>query len=161
VQDSGGGIPEDVRERIFEPFFSTREVGAGVGLGLAVCSRIAASVGGTIAIALPADLAGRDASVTDSATPLADITAAEPRVALRLAHVARSASRAERVRRSVRDDPAGVEVSYRSLPWTCRSSAIVGPGDLARWGLAVDATYACAIAIVRRVIELEIARLPP
>ena len=51
VQDSGVGIPEDVRERIFEPFFSTREVGAGVGLGLAVCTRIAASVGGTIEVA--------------------------------------------------------------------------------------------------------------
>ncbi|HEY6838796.1 MAG TPA: ATP-binding protein, partial [Geobacteraceae bacterium] len=35
--DSGDGIPEDVRQRIFEPFFSTKEVGKGTGLGLSVC----------------------------------------------------------------------------------------------------------------------------
>lgn len=36
VRDSGPGIPETIREHIFEPFFSTKEVGKGTGLGLAV-----------------------------------------------------------------------------------------------------------------------------
>ncbi|MBZ2172543.1 ATP-binding protein [Nitratidesulfovibrio sp. SRB-5] len=36
VRDSGPGIPEEIREHIFEPFFSTKEVGKGTGLGLAV-----------------------------------------------------------------------------------------------------------------------------
>ncbi len=36
VRDSGPGIPEAIREHIFEPFFSTKEVGKGTGLGLAV-----------------------------------------------------------------------------------------------------------------------------
>ena len=36
VQDSGPGIPADIQEHIFEPFFSTKEVGKGTGLGLAV-----------------------------------------------------------------------------------------------------------------------------
>ncbi len=35
VSDTGTGIPQDVMEKIFEPFFSTKEVGKGTGLGLA------------------------------------------------------------------------------------------------------------------------------
>jgi two-component system, cell cycle sensor histidine kinase and response regulator CckA len=34
VEDTGTGIPEHIREKIFEPFFSTKEVGKGTGLGL-------------------------------------------------------------------------------------------------------------------------------
>jgi len=34
VTDTGHGIPQDIIERIFEPFFSTKEVGSGTGLGL-------------------------------------------------------------------------------------------------------------------------------
>jgi signal transduction histidine kinase len=36
VLDSGPGVPADIRQQIFEPFFSTKEVGKGTGLGLAV-----------------------------------------------------------------------------------------------------------------------------
>jgi two-component system, NtrC family, sensor kinase len=36
VQDNGPGIPSDIRSRIFEPFFSTKEIGVGTGLGLSV-----------------------------------------------------------------------------------------------------------------------------
>jgi len=36
VVDTGPGIPEEIRSRIFEPFFSTKESGKGTGLGLAV-----------------------------------------------------------------------------------------------------------------------------
>jgi len=38
VADTGGGIPEAVRERLFDPFCTTKE--SGTGLGLAVCQRI-------------------------------------------------------------------------------------------------------------------------
>ncbi len=37
VEDNGPGIPEAMRQRLFEPFFTTREVGEGTGLGLWLC----------------------------------------------------------------------------------------------------------------------------
>ena len=49
VEDSGGGIPEQVRERIFDPFFTTKPVGKGTGQGLAISrSAIVDRHGGTI-----------------------------------------------------------------------------------------------------------------
>lgn len=36
VRDEGPGIPEDFREKLFSPFFTTKEVGAGVGLALSM-----------------------------------------------------------------------------------------------------------------------------
>ena len=36
IQDNGPGIPADIRKRIFEPFYTTKEVGVGTGLGLSV-----------------------------------------------------------------------------------------------------------------------------
>jgi signal transduction histidine kinase len=46
VADTGTGLPADLGDRIFEPFVSTRETGAG--LGLAICRQIAEAHGGTI-----------------------------------------------------------------------------------------------------------------
>ena len=48
VDDSGPGVPQELRREIFEPFFTTREAGEGTGLGLSVCESILHSVGGTI-----------------------------------------------------------------------------------------------------------------
>lgn len=39
VTDDGPGIPAEIRERIFDPFFSTKDVGKGVGLGLDIVRR--------------------------------------------------------------------------------------------------------------------------
>jgi PAS domain S-box-containing protein len=36
IQDTGGGIPEEIQSRIFEPFFTTKPVGQGTGQGLAL-----------------------------------------------------------------------------------------------------------------------------
>lgn len=50
VEDSGPGVPKDLRSRIFEPFFTTKPAGSGTGLGLAVCDHIVTSAGGKITI---------------------------------------------------------------------------------------------------------------
>lgn len=48
VLDTGPGIPKKIIGRIFEPFFSTKEVGRGTGLGLSICYDIITDYEGTI-----------------------------------------------------------------------------------------------------------------
>lgn len=48
VRDSGCGIPADLRERIFEPLFTTKEAGKGTGLGLAIARDLMRRHGGRI-----------------------------------------------------------------------------------------------------------------
>ncbi len=48
ISDTGTGIPADIREKIFEPFFSTKEVGKGTGLGLSTVYGIVKQTGGFI-----------------------------------------------------------------------------------------------------------------
>lgn len=49
VADTGTGIPEDIREKVFNPFFTTKDVGIGTGQGLALCyTAIVNKHGGTI-----------------------------------------------------------------------------------------------------------------
>jgi len=48
IKDNGNGIPADILERVFDPYFSTKE--KGTGLGLAICKRIVEENGGAIKI---------------------------------------------------------------------------------------------------------------
>jgi len=50
VADTGAGMSAETMERIFEPFYTTREVGQGTGLGLAVVHGIAEKFGATIQV---------------------------------------------------------------------------------------------------------------
>jgi two-component system NtrC family sensor kinase len=50
IKDSGTGMPEEVKNRIFEPFYTTKDVGEGTGLGLAIVYKIIEQHLGTIEV---------------------------------------------------------------------------------------------------------------
>jgi len=50
VEDSGPGVPTEVRDRIFTPYFTTKHESGGSGLGLAIVHRIVSDHGGRIAV---------------------------------------------------------------------------------------------------------------
>lgn len=50
VSDTGAGMPPEVLERLFTPFFTTKPVGFGTGLGLSICQRIVTGFGGQISV---------------------------------------------------------------------------------------------------------------
>jgi signal transduction histidine kinase len=54
VQDDGPGVSEQVRQHMFEPFFSGREAGRGLGFGLSKCWRIVTDHGGQVVVRQPA-----------------------------------------------------------------------------------------------------------
>jgi PAS domain S-box-containing protein len=49
IADTGAGMSPEVKQRLFTPFFTTKPVGVGTGLGLAVSHRILTAMGGSIA----------------------------------------------------------------------------------------------------------------
>jgi PAS domain S-box-containing protein len=52
IADTGGGIPEDIRDKIFDPFFTTKESGRGTGQGLAIAHSVVVDKhGGTLTFA--------------------------------------------------------------------------------------------------------------
>ena len=48
VSDNGPGVPPEAAERLFQPFFTTKERGRGTGLGLSICRQIARDHGGDV-----------------------------------------------------------------------------------------------------------------
>ncbi len=53
IADNGPGISADVRRHLFDPFYSGREAGRGIGFGLSKCWQIVRSHGGEIAVECP------------------------------------------------------------------------------------------------------------
>ena len=50
VEDNGYGMPKEVKERMYEPFFTTKKGGEGTGLGLAIVAQIVEEHGGSIRV---------------------------------------------------------------------------------------------------------------
>jgi C4-dicarboxylate-specific signal transduction histidine kinase len=72
VEDSGHGVRPDIRNRIFEPFFSTKSPDEGSGLGLTVCQRVVSGLGGRIRVE-ESDLGGARFVVEIPAAPLRSV----------------------------------------------------------------------------------------
>jgi signal transduction histidine kinase len=51
ISDNGIGIPEKLRDKIFQPFFTTKPPGQGTGLGLSLAYDIVKANGGEITVA--------------------------------------------------------------------------------------------------------------
>ncbi|MFO1323432.1 MAG: PAS domain S-box protein [Burkholderiales bacterium] len=79
VADNGPGIPPHLRARVFEPYFTTKPIGVGTGVGLAVSLGIVEAHGGTLTVHCPPD-GGAEFTIT---LPVEDAQAApaEPRAA--------------------------------------------------------------------------------
>jgi len=72
VEDSGAGVPPEVRSRIFDPFFTTKSPDEGSGLGLSICQRVVAEVGGRIWLEDSESLGGAKFIVELPAAPVRD-----------------------------------------------------------------------------------------
>ncbi len=59
VEDSGPGIPDEIRARVFDPFFTTKPAREGTGLGLTIVAQISSAYGGWARVgSAPADAGG-------------------------------------------------------------------------------------------------------
>ena len=82
VKDTGRGIPKELLARVTEPFFTTKPIGVGTGLGLSVCADLVRRFGGTMNIA---SVVGTGTTVTvtfpaanEVRTSMPDMAAAPP-----------------------------------------------------------------------------------
>jgi signal transduction histidine kinase len=75
-QDDGFGMPAEVLENIFEPFFTKRRVGKGTGLGLSITHRIISQHHGEITATSPGEDRGSTFTVRLPIRPADDL--AEP-----------------------------------------------------------------------------------
>jgi two-component system cell cycle sensor histidine kinase/response regulator CckA len=69
VSDTGAGIPHEIQSAIFEPFYTTKDVGHGTGLGLSTVMSIVRSHGGTVHLVSEPGFGARFTCLLPSAAP--------------------------------------------------------------------------------------------
>ena len=77
VADNGPGIPIPLRARVFEPYFTTKATGIGLGVGLAVSLGIVEAHGGTLTVDCPSN----GGAVFAIALPVGDVNVTGPKAA--------------------------------------------------------------------------------
>jgi CheY-like chemotaxis protein len=82
IADNGPGIPEEIRRRVLEPFFTTKQQGAGTGLGLSYSHGVVEAHGGTLELVDSAE--GTVFRVTLPARPAEQAPSTEPAIAVSL-----------------------------------------------------------------------------
>ena len=58
ISDSGPGIPIELAERVLEPFYTTKSVGVGTGLGMSIVSKIVSNHHGKVSVENCRELGG-------------------------------------------------------------------------------------------------------
>lgn len=116
VMDDGPGIPASIRNRIFDPLFTTKVVGQGTGIGLAYCHRVITAHSGTILLDTDAGdgaafvLALPVALVIDAGTD-SETSAAEEALPARILVVEDEAEVADLIREILRRDGFAVDTA--------------------------------------------------
>lgn len=126
VSDTGSGMSEEVRRRIFEPYYTTKSDGEGTGLGLSISQDLVTSFGGTLGVVSEPGR-GTTFTVTLKAMPRESVVSSRPPV------------RTGRVL-VVDDDPLVAEAVRQAL--AAENEVVVassGPEALAR--LAIGETF--------------------
>jgi len=127
VADTGHGIPELERDRIFDPFYTTKPAGKGTGLGLSVVHGIVTAHGGRVEVG-DADGGGTVFTVT---LPLAADAVSAPAAAGLAAPGGPAAGRGERVL-VVEDEDGAREALVTLLQILSYQASAVGSGEEAR-----------------------------
>jgi PAS domain S-box-containing protein len=107
VSDTGTGIPKDVMERVFEPFFSTKPKGEGTGLGLATVYGIITQAGGHVRLC-------SEPGIGTTLTTLLPVTGQAPAAAAAPQRAGTQHGHGEIIL-VVEDEPATREVTRRIL----------------------------------------------
>jgi signal transduction histidine kinase len=85
VEDTGTGMPEDVKAHVFEPFFTTKEAGEGTGLGLSTVYGVVTQAGGEVAVDSEPGVGTQFEILLPRATGTPDSKTASPELASDLA----------------------------------------------------------------------------
>jgi signal transduction histidine kinase len=84
VSDSGHGMSDEVKKRIFEPFYTTKPAGTGTGLGLSFARQVVESFGGRLSVESSPGQGSKFRAHLRIAEPTVDVTAPAPMQAAKI-----------------------------------------------------------------------------